>query len=145
MALDENLKLYDAAVNANANGFNVQGSDIGLGRVGLPIGTQFYVSVPTAAVDRDVTIDLELSKDNSSTRRVICRTTFKAGYKGVKVKGIDVDFQVQEYASANVDVRVNITATNHANANNIGTVKAYLTSGEKEMANRLPTADTLEV
>ena len=143
--LDENLKLYDAAVNANANGFNVQGSDIGLGRVGLPIGTQFYVSVPTAAVDRDVTIDLELSKDNSSTRRVICRTTFKAGYKGVKVKGIDIDFQAQEYASANIDVRVNITATNHANANNIGTVKAYLTSGEKEMANRLPTADTLEV
>ena len=145
MALDENLKLYDAAVNANANGFNVQGSDIGLGRVGLPIGSQFYVSVPTAAADRDVTVDLELSVDNSSTRRVICRHVFKATYKGVKVKGIDWDFNVQEYASANVDVRVNITATNHANANAIGTVKAYLTSGEKQMAGRLPTADTLEV
>ena len=145
MALDENLKLYDAAVNANANGFNVQGSDIGLGRVGLPIGSQFYVSLPSAAADRDVTIDLELSVDNSSTRRVICRHVYKATYKGVKVKGIDVDFQAQEYASANIDVRVNITATNHANANLLGTVKAYLTSGEKQMAGRLATADTLEV
>lgn len=145
--LDETLKLYDAAVNVNSNTFNVQGADFALGRIGLPVGkAEFYTSVPTVAPYRDVTIDLELSVDNSSTRRVIARHVYKAGFKGVKVSGIGRDFNPQEYASANVDCRVNITGGTGDNANNIGVVKAYLTSGERQIAGRQSgAADTLEV
>lgn len=145
MALDKELKLYDAVVNANANGFNVQGSWANLGRVGLPKGAQFYASLQTPAVDRDFTVALEYTLDNNATTRTITSFTVKAGYGGVYVRGIEEDFNVQEYPAANVDVRVNITATNHANVNNVGYIKAYLSQGEKPCHGRLPTADTIEV
>jgi len=127
--LDESLKLYDATVNANSNGFNVQsGAWVNLGR-NLPLGAQLYFSAQEIGVDRDLACDLEMRIDNS-TGRVVSRVTIPKGKRQVLVQGIDSDFQAQEYLGSNIDVRVNITATNHANANNFGKVVAYLTSGE---------------
>lgn len=145
MALDANLELYDANVNINANSYNVQGNWINLGRAGLPSGAQFYVSLQTPAVDRDVYVSLEGTLDNNATSKEMCRFKIPKTFGGVYVKGIEEDFNVQEYASANVDVRVNIWADNHANVNNVGYVKAYIATGEKPCHGRLPTADTLEV
>jgi hypothetical protein len=153
VALDANLQLYDAALDAQANGVAVVGSWVNLGRVGLPDGAQFIVGVDGAAMDANdactTQVQLQITVDNNTSRDVIAEHTFDivggVAYDGQQVAGIARDFNVQEYASANVDVRVKIIPTSDNVSNNITATKvyAYIGAGEKQTFGRLTGADTL--
>jgi len=151
VAIDANLELYDAALNTAPN-TNVAGSWINLGRVGLPQGAQFIVGVdnPGGVSADSPTIEfvLQMTLDNNAHRADVA--SFKidpnAGYEGVLVRDLAEDFNVQEYAAANVDVRLVIVPGGNA-SNNVTAdrIYAFLGSGEKQCFGRLGSADTLYV
>lgn len=151
MALDVNLQLYSAALNTAPN-TTIYGSWVNLGRRGLPQGSQFIVNVdgPGGSDANDApTIEfaLQLTLDNNATRHQIA--SFKIdpleAFEGRLVCDIAQDFNVQEYAAANVDVRLAIIPVSTNVSNNVTATKigAYLGSGEKQIFGRLPGADTL--
>jgi hypothetical protein len=131
----------------------IYGGWVNLGRRGLPQGSQFIVNVDgPAGVSGDnptVEFELQLTLDNNATRHGIC--SFKIdpseAHEGRLVRDIAQDFNVQEYAAANVDVRLAIIPVSDNVSNNVTAVSigAYLGSGEKQVFGRLPGADTLFV
>ncbi len=153
MVLDANLELYNTAFDEQANGLAVVGSWVNLGRGGLPAGAQFIVGLKTGALPGTDTgtieVELQLTLDNNTTRKTVAKHTFPlAGstpFDGQQVMDVAKDFNPQEYAGANIDVRVNITPTGNAAANNATAAKlyAYLGSGEKQMFGRKTGSDTL--
>ncbi len=151
MAFDTDLKLYDAALNTAPN-TNVDGNWVNLGRVGLPQGGQFIVGIdnPGGVSADNPTIDfvLQLTLDNNTSRADVLhvgKIDPNAGFEGVLVADLAQDFNVQEYAGANVDVRVVIVPVSDNTSNNVTAdrVYAFLGSGEKQCFGRKGSADTL--
>ena len=140
MALDASFELLNTVINADSNGFNAAGNWFNLHRRGLPRNSELVVIIPTSNADRDFTFKLELRVDNSTVFEAT-RVTFQKAFKGQRVNQISVPLNTERYAAANIDVRVNYSATNHANASNIGTVKAYLSYGEVNLYGREALAD----
>ena len=137
MVLDANLKLHDAIVNANTNGFSVVGSWINLGRTGLPRGAQLFLSVPTLHADRTLTATLETTYDNGTTIRpaaaltVPVRAASIIGRSKIMAVAVSQEAVLEDYERNNIDARVVLTAPNHVNAANFGKVEAFLSVGEK--------------
>ena len=139
MVLDANLKLHDAIVNANSNGFSVTGSEgwINLGRAGLPRGAQLFLSVPTLHADRELTATLQATYDNGSTIRTVAVLTVPVraagiiGRSKIMTVGVSQEAYLEGYERNNIDARVVITAPNHVNDANFGQVQVFLGVGEK--------------
>ncbi len=150
MVLDANLELRDAAFNGAQN-TAVNGSWVNLGRAGFPQGAQFIVGADTVACDgtdsAKLEVRLEVTYDNGTTIRTV--TSFEwdpaAAYAGQLVRGVEQDFNPQEYAAASLDVRVVVSPTGDNTSNNVTADKiyAFLGAGEKQTWGRLSTADTL--
>lgn len=153
MVLDADLELYNTAFDEQANGLAVVGSWVNLGKGGLPAGTQFIVGLNTGLLPGTDTgtieVQLQMTLDNNTTRRIVASHTFQlaaaVGWDGQQVMDVAKDFNPQLYATANIDVRVNIIPTGNAVANNATAAKlyAYLGSGEKQLYGRKTGADTL--
>lgn len=150
MVLDANLQLRDAALNGAQN-TAINGSWVNLGRAGFPQGSQFIVGVDNPACNSSdnptLEVRLEATFDNGSTIRTVSSFAFDPsdGFAGQLVRGVDQDINPQEYAGANLDVRVVVSPTGGNTSNNVTADKiyAFLGQGEKQMWGRKPAADTL--
>lgn len=137
MLSDKNL-IFNASVTGSVNG-----SAFELGRGSISRNAQLTVIVPTADAAQTITCTLKLSLDNGTLYSYPAGTVFvPANYKGQWSVPVSVpDFVWEEYASANIQCRLEITASG---AGTWGTVKAYLGEGEPTIAGRRATADTLQ-
>ena len=150
MVLDANLKLFEGAVDnapntdiypdANKNAFTTgTGNSLALGRRGLPKGrAQFIVGVDnqsgTAADDPSIVCVLQLSTDGGTTYNNIATIDLGAAdeaYQGQKVMDIGLDFAAQEYADANIDLRLFVDIVGVA-ANNVTADKLWAFIGYGE-------------
>ena len=163
MAFDDTYKLVEAALNvaeatnvypnANLNGFATGSNSINLGRVGLPKGAQFVVGVDGIGGQSSATnlsFNLQLSLNNGTPWRTISTIEFDDPanvFNGKQARALGHDFAPQEYADANIDVRLEVVPGGGNASNNITATKiyAYITSGEVQTFGRKKTADTLFV
>ena len=163
MAFDDTFKLVDAAFdfsettnvypNANQNGFHTSSNNIALGRTGLPKGAQFAVILDNPAGDGSaagLNCHLQLTLDNGSAWRTIATVEFGDpgdAFQGIRVVDIAQDFDAQEYADANIDIRMQVEPAGSNASNNITADKlaAFITQGESQKFGRKKTADTLFV
>ena len=145
MAFDANLKLFDGAVNralntvvypdANKNAWTTDGGNsLNIGRGGLPIGkSQFVVGIdnpsntgtPTTCV---VECILQMSLDNGTTYRTISIIDLgntDEGYQGQIAQSIGVDLSLQEYADANIELRLKFNPTGSNTQQNTVADKLY--------------------
>lgn len=132
--LSDKAQIFSASVTGSVNG-----SAFELGRGNISRNTQLVVIVPTADAAQTITCTLKVSLDNGSNYNYPAGTVFvPATYKGQWAVPVSVpDFIWELYASANVQCRLEITASG---AGTWGTVKAYLGEGEPTIAGRKPNA-----
>ena len=153
MAFDSNLKLYDGSINrvegtnvypdANKNVVSTDGGNsLNIGRRGLPRGrAQFIAGVETVGGKSSATgliLHLQLSLDNETTYRDIAVIDFgdpAEEYDGQIVQDCGIDFASQEYADANIELRLLIEPAGSNASNNITADKlyAYIGYGEATM------------
>ena len=163
MAFDDTFKLVDAAFdfnpntnvypNANQNGFHTSSNNLALGRTGLPKGAQFAVILDNPsgnATATDLNCHLQLTLDNGVTWRTIATIELGDpidGFQGIRVQDIAQDFDAQEYADANIDIRMQVEPIGTNVTQNITADKlaAFITQGESQKFGRKKTADTLFV
>ena len=118
----------------STNSYTNTGSWVNIGKTGFPLGAQFYMMVPTRSPDRELKATLQMTLDNGVTVRNVSSMVFESNGVGLGARravGIESDFNPQAYAAGeDLDVRVVVEVTDHANNANFGFVRGYISIGE---------------
>ncbi len=142
--LDENSNIYSndgefpafGGMAVSTNSFSETGPWVNIGKTGFPQGAQFYMMVPTRSPDRELKATLQMTLDNGTTVRDVSSMTFETNAVGLGARravGIESDFNPQAYAAGeDLDVRVIVEVTDHAEEANFGFVRAATSASASE-------------
>jgi len=101
------------------------------------------VVVQVADADADLACDFEVSLDNGTTYRTICRVEIPFAFKGIKTVDVGTYLRTFRYAAASVQCRTTWVNLSGANAY-AGTVGAYIGDGSEDIFGK-KADDTLMV